>query len=207
MIGMGADWGGLASWPEVPYRKAEIAEWQYTTARAALVLGQDPQDFSTRDAVKNFNKWKFDITNDLEANGWEVRYREHPRVLMYAPIEVQRPPHLAEDLRDVGLVVGLNTGALVESSILGWPVHAVDAHSLVYPLSAKLSDKSGNEPEGRQALFDGLAGQSWTYAECSAGTAWEAVREHVLGQSEVEAGEPPAEVPAKTRRPRTSRKA
>ena len=184
MLGMGGEWGNLATWPTVPHRKADIAEWQYTASKVALILGQDPDDFSTKQAVQNYNKWKFNITDELATQEWQVRYREHPRVLLHAPIEIPRPPALADDLRDVGLCVGLNTGALVECAIAGYPIHAVDSHSLVYPLSVGWTDERGPEPEGRQALFDGMAGQCWTYSECASGMAWEAVRDEVLSITE-----------------------
>ncbi len=203
MFALTGDWGGMANWPPLEPRNIEIPEWVYSMERKALILGQEPKDFSTRQAVKNFNKWKFDMTQQLVKAGWEVRYRDHPRNLIYAPASVERPPLLSEDLLDIGLVVGLNTGALVECFLEGYPVHAVDPHSLVHRFSVDLAEVDQGEPEGREAFFRDLAGLSWTYEELADGRAWEALREHVFVMPEA----PQAKTQTRTARKASRRKA
>lgn len=198
MLSLGGEWGGLARWPEVPSKRIEIPDWQFTCETVALIIGQDPNDFSTKQAVKNFNKWKFDITKELQEKGWTVRFREHPRNLLFAPADVPRPKPLLEDLRDVGLVVGLNSGALVECFLAGYPVHAVDEHSLVHPFSASFDEPGQDEPEGRQAFFSRLAGLSWTYRELADGRAWESIVEQVFDGPVPES--PPGAVPTQAPR-------
>lgn len=194
MLGFGQDWGALATWPKLPDRKIDVPEWQWTKSRTALLLGQDPKDFSAKQDCDGFKKWQFQMTELLQAQGWEVRHREHPRNLLFAPKDVARPPPLADDLLDVGLVVGLNTGALVECFWLGYPVHAAGAHSFVQPFSVDLKDPDQAEPEGRQAFFEWMAGQCWTYGELADGRAWEAVRDQMLN--------PPAKVEGVAEKPR-----
>lgn len=179
-IQLGGEWGALATYPELPPRRIEIPEWQYAASKVALIIGQEPHDYSTRNAVRNYNKWLHDTTRDLEAAGWQVRVREHPRNLIEAPASVPRPPSLVDDLRDVGLVVGINSGVLTECFLMGYPVTAVDEHSWVHEFSADPAKPSQDEPEGRKALFDRLAAISWTYPELRDGRAWEAVRDQVL---------------------------
>lgn len=180
MLGFGHDWGGLATWPELPTRRVDIPEWEWTNSRTALLLGQDPKDFSAKQDCDGFKKWQFQMNELLQQNGWDVRHREHPRNLLYAPREIPRPPPLEDDLLDVGLVVGLNTGALVEAFLRGFPVHAAGQHSLVHQFSVDLADPDQSEPEGRQAFFEWMAGQCWTYPELADGRAWEAVRDQIM---------------------------
>ncbi len=97
-------------------------------------------------------------------------------------------------------MVGINSGALVECFLEGYPVHAADEHSWVHALNAPLTKPHQDEPEGRQELFDRLGGISWTYPELQDGRAWEAVRGVVLDQ-------PASEVQPKARPTRTARKA
>lgn len=207
MFGLGGDWGACARWPRLPERRIEVPEWQWTNSRVALLLGQDPKDFSARQDCDNFNKWKFETTETLQANGWEVRFREHPRNLLHAPVNVERPQPLDDDLYGVGLVAGLNSGALVECFLKGYPVYAGGAHSFVKGFSVDLAKPDQGEPEGREAFFRWMAGQCWTYAECADGRAWEAIREQVMDPTDPEASEPHEEGQGRARRARSARKA
>ena len=204
-IQVGGEWGALAFYPDLPMRRVSIPEWRYTDEKKALIIGQEPNDYSTRNAVQNYNKWLRDTKAELEGAGFEVRVREHPRNLVEAPRDVPRPPPLAEDLWDIGLVVGINSGALVECFLKGYPVHAADEHSWVYEFNAKLTEPHQDEPEGRQGLFDRLGGISWTYPELQDGRAWEAVRDFVLVPPTLEAQ--PKKPPTRTARKASRKKA
>ncbi len=97
-IQLGGEWGALANYPDLPPRRVDVPEWRYTDEKKALIIGQEPDDYSTRNAVKNYNKWLRDTKQELEKAGFEVRVREHPRNLVEAPRDVPRPPPLKQDL-------------------------------------------------------------------------------------------------------------
>jgi hypothetical protein len=184
------DWGAKGTYLQVPRRKADIEEWRYAEQKRALIIGQEPRDFSTLSATKNYRGWIADTKTQLESEGWEVKVREHPRNLIHAPASVPRPQPLVDDLNDTTLVVGLTSSALIEASIYGLPVVAMGEHSLANAVSTKLAEPDLTEPKGRQEYFDWMAGQCWTYAELASGSAWEAIRGQLTAESVESAGRP-----------------
>ena len=194
MLGL-ESWGAKARWHEPFPRKPELEPWRYSDNKTALIVGQEPRDFSTLQVVKNYHLWLRDTKRALEAQGWTVLYREHPRMLIEAPRNVPRPGPLGDDFDKVSLVVGLTSSALVEALRIGLPVVAVGEHCFAHELGTSLEKPSLEEPEGREEFFKRLSGLSWTYAELASGQAWEVVREELMA--------PPADQEKPAKRSRT----
>lgn len=173
------NWGAKARWHDPFPRRPELEQWRYADNKTALLVGQEPRDFSTLQVVKNYNLWVRDTTRALEAKGYKVIYREHPRVLIHAPASVKRPGPLEDDFNAVSLVVGLTSSALVEALRVGLPVVAIGEHCFASELGTTLDELSLEEPEGREDFFKRLAGLSWTYPELASGQAWEVVRDEL----------------------------
>lgn len=112
-------WGALGAFVENPQAnlRFEIPELIRGVPRSVLELGQDEEDFSFKSDAAGYAEW---------LGQWPKRdFRPHPKVdrgSLKRPLEV--------DFAGAGLVVGLNTSALVAASMAGLQVEAFGAHSV-----------------------------------------------------------------------------
>lgn len=113
------EWGALGEFVENPrpYR-VKVPPIVERESGYVLELGQDEADFSyTSDDDGRYREW---------LDQWpDRRVRVHPKVG-----RPERP--LSDDLAEAGLVVGLNTSALVAASLAGVPTLAYGPHSWLW---------------------------------------------------------------------------
>jgi hypothetical protein len=203
-------WDGLAGrgiHVAGPERAPPVLElWQARSAGYALLLGQVPDDWAVRLALKDtpYAWWIAETRRMLERHGFEVRYRKHPELAMLDPLPPRPPsdwrrrrelrqtvaprrPTLREELAGARIAVTLNSTSAIEAVCLGVPTWTLDRRgSMAGAVSAELGGRwLSEEPPHRRAWVNRLARLQWSLEELADGTAWRALRDNLLGRSGV----------------------
>jgi hypothetical protein len=162
-----------AEGPERP--EPELAPWRGARSGYALILGQVPDDWAVRVALKwPYADWLRETTLDLDRRGYEVRFRQHPYEAQKDRTLTKQPPPLLEELAGARIAVTLNSTSAVEAVCAGVPTVVHDRGCMAWPVSAEYGSLA--EPSNRRAWVNRLARLQWSMDELGDGTAWRAIR-------------------------------
>jgi hypothetical protein len=148
--------------------------------RVALILGQCYNDVQILDHLEDYGQWLRDRCDELQREGWDVRFRPHPvqrrndldRYPRFAPMTLG--PTVFEDIdrENVGCVLAFNSNALLDSYFYGvQDVRLYNGGSMLFPASAKLGD-SYRVVGPREQLMERLAYCQWTPEEIAQEDLW-----------------------------------
>lgn len=156
-----------------------LEPWRVRSDGYALILGQVPNDWAVRLALKDrtYSEWLADATELLELCDFEVRYRPHPEVAALDPSHARRPT-LLEELEGARLALTLNSTAAVQAVCAGVPTVVMDRRGcMAAGVSASCSGLwLDREPPHRRAWVNRLARMQWSMAELESGEAWITLR-------------------------------
>lgn len=170
---------------EGPERPPPALEpWRGAREGYALLLGQIPEDWAVRVALKDrpYADWMREATLVLERYGFTVRYRPHPEVSMRDLTLTKQPPSLREELDGARIAVTLNSTAAIEAICMGVPTVTWDRRGC---MAGAVSSECGglwlkDEPPHRRAWVNRLARLQWNMEELADGSAWRAMRGGML---------------------------
>jgi hypothetical protein len=167
----------------------------------ALIMGQMPGDQAVRPYI-NFYDWAAKIYLDLQALGYEVKFRPHPgqklpmksrfvkhakicvhkeefelfrglESLMDAKVVMHDKIKLREALFGAKVVVTFNSNSGVDAALYGRPVIAMDIGAMAWDVAGhKLTEIV---TPNRAAWAHALAWKQWTRDELANGDCWEYV--------------------------------
>lgn len=133
----------------------------------ALILGQVAKDAAVA-GIDLDDAYRLEARR-LEAMGYDVRFRDHPRSRDRHAPELQRAHgELSDALRGASLASAISSNALVLARIAGVPVVAATKHAMAWSVQ-------GEEPAGLRRWAYALAWAQWTLEEVSSGDAIETI--------------------------------
>jgi hypothetical protein len=148
----------------------------------ALIMGQVAFDSAVMHT--DIVKWYSKVCAELEAEGYKVKFRPHPRdqrTPLKARCEVVKG-ELTEALKGVALAVTFNSTAGVDAVLAGVPTVTYDRGSMAWEVTTHSSKEQPIRP-AREKWAAALAWKQWTLDEIASGFAWETVRQSMPGPS------------------------
>ena len=159
---------------------------QYPRGRStrALIMGQVPDDaslfdFGRNDTGQRYARWVVSIVKRMNAMGWDVMWRKHPK----SGNDAIGPklPHVTdtygwgfeESINNADVVVGYSSNALLDAAIMGKPVIVGSDMSFAHPISSTFKEVFPTDFDMLRDVIDTAASAQWATKEIEHGQALE----------------------------------